>query len=323
MKQESQTTFKTILLLALPASGKSEVRKYLASLPPTKCQEDFNLGPTVQLDDFPYVHLMRRIDDELELLQKNRAFFTSPEKPFKTGKDWGTLIELINEDYSDLLNHRVTKSKSPARHLLERIENAALRVGASRRLSTLDDNSLEAVAKGLEKEAVELFEDKNQLVQTDLTDKTIVIEFARGGAQGSSFPLKPPYGYQYSLGLLSDEILNEARILYIWVTPEESRRKNQERTNPSDPGSILHHGVPLEVMLQEYGCDDMDWLESQSKRKSSIAVQTKSQTFYLPISRFDNRIDKTSFIRKDPKAWQKTEVQALHESLKRAFQALR
>ena len=58
----------TLLLLALPASGKSEVRKYLAWLSPEKCRDDFGVGPNVQLDDFPYVHFMRRVDETLEKL---------------------------------------------------------------------------------------------------------------------------------------------------------------------------------------------------------------------------------------------------------------
>ena len=49
-----------LLLLALPASGKSEVRRYLASLTPEQCRRDFHMGPTVQLDDYPYVHMMRQ-----------------------------------------------------------------------------------------------------------------------------------------------------------------------------------------------------------------------------------------------------------------------
>ena len=55
----------TLLLLALPASGKSEVRKYLDGLSPEQCREEFHTGRTVQLDDYPYVHFMHRIDDEL------------------------------------------------------------------------------------------------------------------------------------------------------------------------------------------------------------------------------------------------------------------
>ena len=44
-------TFDAVLLLALPASGKSEVRRYLAHVPPAACRDDFHMGPTVQLDD--------------------------------------------------------------------------------------------------------------------------------------------------------------------------------------------------------------------------------------------------------------------------------
>ena len=58
------TLIDTLLLFSLPASGKSEVRRYLAHLTPQQCRDDFGLGPTAQLDDYPYVHLMHRIDDE-------------------------------------------------------------------------------------------------------------------------------------------------------------------------------------------------------------------------------------------------------------------
>src|SRR5262245_35106622 len=91
-----------VLLLALPASGKSEVRKYLASVPADRALEDFHLGPTVQLDDYPYVHLMRRISEELRALGADGIFFDSSEQPMREPRDWGTLIELLNEDFADL-----------------------------------------------------------------------------------------------------------------------------------------------------------------------------------------------------------------------------
>ena len=66
----------TLLLLALPASGKSELRRYLAHLDPQVAEEDLHLGPTVQLDDYPYVHMMRRIAQELASMGEDPVFFT-------------------------------------------------------------------------------------------------------------------------------------------------------------------------------------------------------------------------------------------------------
>ena len=120
-----------------------------------------------------------------------------------------------------------------------------------------------------------------------------MIEFARGGRHDAGLPLPAPFGYRYSLACLSPEILRRSVVLYVWVTPEESRRKNRSRADPDDPGSILHHGVPEEVMLNEYGCDDMDWLEQNGPQPGTIAVEAHGQTFALPVGRFDNREDKT------------------------------
>ena len=55
----------TVLIFSLPASGKSETRTYMSSLTPEQCRRDMAMGPTLQLDDYPYVHFMHRIDDEL------------------------------------------------------------------------------------------------------------------------------------------------------------------------------------------------------------------------------------------------------------------
>lgn len=294
--------FDTVLLLALPASGKSEVRRFLDLQTPEACKNDFHMGPTVQLDDFPYVHMMRRIDDELEKLGKSRLFFASGAKPFIDPIDWGTLIELVNEDYSDLLTQKTDSPASAAKHLMDRIERAAKKVGAPDRLSKLDEATLKKVADVTEEEAAQLLKDKHNNYQP-LEGKTKVIEFARGGAHGSAMPLQKPFGYQYSLACLSEEILSRSVILYIWVTPEESRRKNQARTNPDDPGSILHHGVPIEVMMNDYGCDDMDWLEKNTAKASTITVSAHGKTFNLPIARFDNRVDKTSFLRAPKEEW--------------------
>jgi hypothetical protein len=321
-KRYSGEVLDTVLLLALPASGKSEVRKYLAGLSGDECRRAFHMGPTVQLDDFPYVHMMRQLDDQLAARGKSRFFFSAPDRPFRNPRHWGTLIELINEDYADLINHRTYAPKSAALHLIERIDGAAKKIGAPAVLDIMDDSTRHVIADALEREALELLKEKNSNSMQNLAGKTVVIEFARGGAQGASLPLPEPFGYGYSLSRLSKSILERASILYIWVTPEESRRKNEARANPNDPGSILHHGVPIDVMLNDYGCDDMSWLESKSETPDTVSVRLDDQAFTLPIARFDNRMDKTSFVRADVKDWKASDVKALHDGLQQAFEKL-
>jgi hypothetical protein len=312
---------ETVLLLALPASGKSEVRKYLASLTPAQCADDFHMGPTVQLDDFPYVHLMRRIDDEAAARGAGRIYFQAGDRPFLDPRDWGTLIALLNEDHAHLVGARPAPAANAALALFDRLERASAKVGIAPRLPALADAVRAGVAAAIEREARDLEADLAKL-PTSLAGKTLVIEFARGGADGSAMPLEAPFGYGHSLGLLSPAILEKATILYVWVTPEESRRKNTARTDPNDPGSILNHGVPMAVMLGDYGCDDMTWLAEHAERPGTVTVRAHGRTFHLPIARFDNRQDQTTFVRADRATWKPADVKALHEGLQGALAKL-
>jgi len=311
----------TVLLTALPASGKSEVRRYLALQDPETVAAEFHMGPTVQLDDYPYVHMMRRISEELSKVGREPIFFPSGDQPFFEPKDWGTLIELINEDYRDLREPPRIAPGSAATWLLDRLDSARSRVGADPALGKLPAGVRDALAAALEDEARTLLQDKLAEIPDSLDGKTIVIEFARGGPQGSSMPLDPPFGYAYSFAALSDEILERAAVLYIWVTPEESRRKNDERAKPGREGdaSILHHGVPIAVMLGDYGTDDMGHLIEASDRPGTVCVETRGKTFHLPVARFDNRRDLTTFIREDPSEWPKESTEAIRDELKRAL----
>ena len=315
-------TFDIVLLLALPASGKSEVRRFLANVEPERLKTDFHIGANLQLDDFPYVHMMRRADDELAKLGKPRLFFKSGDRPFKDTKDWGTLIHLLNEDYRDLMGKNVVKTDSAADLLMRRIDKAGEKAKISPRLAGLDMAARDTVAAALEKEARAMLDEKHAAYPDSFKGKTIVIEAARGGPDGSSFPLAAPLGYQYSLAEMDPEILRRAVILYVWVTPEESRRKNTARTNPNDPGSILHHGVPMEVMLNDYGCDDMDYLEKNSEVPGTITVTAQGTKFHIPIGRFDNRVDKTSFLRVEKKDWDPKQVSDVTNGIKGATDKL-
>lgn len=309
----------TLLLLALPASGKSEVRRYLHSLDPAECRDHFGIGPTVQLDDFPYVHLMRRISDELTTRGHEGPYFLSSYLPFRDPRDWGTLVELLNEDYADLRAAHRPSPASAAEWLFDRLNRARTLVGAEPKLRKLPDSLRAELATVLEDECRDLLEKKNAGIPDSLDGKTVVIEFARGGADGSTMPLPAPYGYRYSLGRLHERILSRAAVLYIWVTPEESRRKNTERTDPDDPGSILHHGVPQAVMYGDYGCDDFNWLLESSGRPGTVRVEADSKVFHLPVGRFDNRQDRTTFIREEQSAWPPEAVAGLRAGLADAF----
>ncbi|MBU1238643.1 hypothetical protein KKF84_13250 [Myxococcota bacterium] len=324
----------TVLLLALPASGKSEVRHYLDGLTHEQCVKEFGMGETLQLDDYPYVHFMHRIDDELYARGWDYVFYQGPNRPFINEFEWGTLIELLNEDYRDLMENNITEVHSAANHLFDRIDAAREVVGISPELGEVPYRIRMDVAAALEEEIREELDRKNAVCAQDRKGKTVVIEAARGGPNGAAYPLTPPHGYEYSLGRFSNEILDSASILYVWVTPEDSRRKNIERGRPDEQGSILHHSVPMEVMLAQYGCDDMEYLIGKSEKNQTVTLNRlevveeagekhyRMKTWHLPVGRFDNRKDLTSFLRKDKKDWEKAEVDAIHNGLKAAFTSL-
>ena len=325
----------TILLFALPASGKSEVRRYMDGLPPEQCRDEMHMGATLQLDDYPYVHLMHRIDDELAKRGRDNVFYAGPSRPFRDAFEWGTLVELLNEDYVNLLARRTVEPASAAELLFDRLDAARAKVALPRALDELPHRVRREVGEVIEAECREELAVLNRTCSQDHTGRTIVIEAARGGPNGSAYPLVPPRGYQYALSLLAPAILERAGILYVWVTPEESRRKNVERGRPSAQGSILFHSVPLEVMLGEYGCDDMEYLIQQSDRPDTVKVERLmeetaadgsqrfvTKTWYLPIARFDNRQDLTTFVREPREKWDRKEADALHKGLAGALATL-
>lgn len=309
--------FNVVLLQALPASGKSEVRNFMAHVEPKRLQEEFHIGENLQLDDFPYVHMMRRIDDELAAMGCDRVFYPG-EEPFKDGRDWGTLCNLLNEDYHDLMNRNVIKCDSAAQLLFARIDRAALAAGIMPRLGLLDEKVRAKLAGILEKEARKMLDEKHAGYPESFDNKTIIIECARGGPDGAEMPLSGTFGYQYSLPMFCPEILENAVILYIWVTPEESRRKNADRADPNDPGSNLHHGVPMAVMLGDYGCDDMEYLVNNTEVENTLTIAAHGKTYHIPIGIFDNRVDKTSFLRAEPDKWDKTKVDEVTKAIKHA-----
>jgi len=308
--------FDVLLLLALPASGKSEVRKYLEERNP----EQFHIGPTVQLDDYPYVHAQIRIDEELARRGHAPLFHHADSAdqqngPFIDAHENCGLIELLNDDFDELLRGHSARPEKAARALFAQLDRASARGGAHAKLMDLPEALLGELEATLEDEAQALYEHKARRCPTSIAGKTVVIEFARGGPANGELPLPAGYGYGASLPHLSAEILRRAAILYIWVEPEESRRKNRARARPDAAGSILFHGVPESVMLQEYGACDMTHLVESSDIPGTVRVETRDEVFHLPAARFDNRSDLTTFLRDEPSSWSPGDVTALHEAI--------
>jgi len=314
----------TLLLLALPASGKSELRRYLASVDADVAARDFALGPTVQLDDYPYVHLMRRISQETVRHGEAPVFFASDDEPFLEGRDWATLIELVNEDYA-ALGTTPPAPAEPAAWLLERFDRARGIVGIDPPFDHLPEEVLVSVATALNSEVAEFARERaTTLAAYEPGISTVVIEFARGGPEGALAPLPDPHGYGFSLRYLSCDILRRAAALHVWVTPQESRRRNLDRAVPGIEGdaSILHHGVPEAVMRGDYGVDDFPWLLERGGG-DAIVVECSDETYRIPATVFDNRIDRTSFLRADESQWDTELVTELHAALAQAFANLK
>lgn len=318
-----ETPIDTLLLLALPASGKSELRRYLASVDSDVAARDFGLGPTVQIDDYPYVHLMRRINEEILRLGGPPVFYASSDGPFLEGSDWATLIELVNEDYS-ALGTEPTVPAEPTAALLQRFDRARRAVGLNPPFDELPEEVLIAIAAKLDDEVAEFDRERTAtLASYEPGVSTVLIEFARGGPEGAEPPLPDPHGYAFSLRYLSPDILRRAGALYVWVTPDESRRRNVDRAVPGIEGdaSILHHGVPEVVMHGNYGADDFLWLLERGGG-NAIDIETRHGSCTLPAAVFDNRVDHTSFLRGDTNEWDPHLVDELHAALTHSFRML-
>lgn len=313
----------TVLLIALPASGKSEVRRYLMHEEREKRVEMFHLSDTVQLDDYPYVEFMRETDEALEEMGEAPRFFDDAEGRFIHGLEWGVLLNLVNDDWAVITNPEVPTPAVDADLIFTRIDAARAKVGAPAAFVDLAPEARKILAEKMARKAGwvvnELFGNRPDTMD----GKTLVIEFARGGPQGADMPLSAPHGYGWNLAQLRPEILERAAALYIWVTPEESRRKNAARApKPGETNTVIFHAAPETVMINDYGCDDMEWLIENAEVEGTIPIHAHGRTFNLPVGRFDNREDKTTFVRVAPEDWDPKLREALHSGLKGTLDTL-
>ena len=328
-----------LMFSALPASGKSESRRYLHSL--TKEQtEKFHLGETdTQVDDYPYVDAMRKIDVIANKIFGYPIFYSNETNLLFSSFDWGTLAYLINEDYFDIKkgnNHIPSKFKEdPVQWLFNRYDVCGVKTGQfPARFFNLRKKVGEEKFNEFKKECFDLcntiLKEKYENIPKSLEGKTVIFEFSRGGKKDSTFPLKPPYGYQYSLSCFDKEILKNCAILYIWVTPEQSYAKNIQRAKEEEAGQSqtvstqlsLTHGVPHEVMVNEYGCDDFNYLINLSPQKNYLPIVKDDEEIHVKCGRLDNREDLTSDFRKPQSEWTKEQIEKMETEMKKAFDSL-
>jgi len=108
---------------------------------------------------------------------------------------------------------------------------------------------------------------------------TTIIEFSRGKEHG---------GYREAFQHLSDPLLDNAAILYVNVSYEESLRKNRARFNPDRPDSILEHGLPDAKLERLYR--EVDWEEISAADPEYITVRGHR----VPYVVFENEDDVTT-----------------------------
>ena len=330
-----------LMFCALPASGKSETRRYLKSLT-SEDTKKFHLGETsTQVDDFPYVDGMKKIDAAAVKVLGHTIFFNTTDFNLFSDYDWGTLIYMINDDYFDILecNPKIPSKfeKDPVEWLFNRYDVASVKTGhLPARFYDLRQKVGEEKFAEFKKECFDLcntlLHDKYANIPTSLEGKTIIFEFARGGTKGCdpSKPLTPPFGYEYSLSLFDKRILMNAAILYICVTPEQSKQKAFQRAKEGKEGKSqtvstqlsLNHGIAETVLDKEYGMDDFDYLLSKSPEKNYVPITRDDVEYKVKAGRLDNRKDLTSDFRKPQNEWTKEQCDNMFNALKSAFDSL-
>lgn len=109
MKTEENMIFDTILIIARPAAGKSEVIDYLKRQPLDQRIKRFHIGEFQEIDDFPMLWAWFEEDALLEKMGHPRLH-TDQDSYFLEQHFWDLLIERIGLEYEKKL--RVTSAQS-------------------------------------------------------------------------------------------------------------------------------------------------------------------------------------------------------------------
>jgi hypothetical protein len=126
-------------------------------------------------------------------------------------------------------------------------EDAWERAGGTRRYSKRSGENYCVADDSVWPFLIERLNDRAEPLLAELGEReTLIIEFSRGRAGG----------YSDALPRLAPRILEQAAILYVDVTFEESWRRNVARYDEKRRSGILTHSVPREEMERSYGVDD-------------------------------------------------------------------
>ena len=93
--------FKTLLLIARPAAGKSEVINFLKHTPPEERIERFHIGTFAEIDDFPMLWAWFE-EDALLARMGHPRLHTDSEGYFNQIYLWDVLVERIGLEYQKL-----------------------------------------------------------------------------------------------------------------------------------------------------------------------------------------------------------------------------
>lgn len=94
----SKHNIRTLILVARPAAGKSEIIHYLTQLDLEERRNEFHVGKIKIIDDFPFLWRWFEEDEILQKMGKPRIY-TDQEGYFKFQYYWDLLIQMINLEY--------------------------------------------------------------------------------------------------------------------------------------------------------------------------------------------------------------------------------
>jgi hypothetical protein len=98
VQTNSDQYIRTLILIARPAAGKSEIIHYLTQSDPEERREKFHVGEVKIIDDFPFLWRWFEEDEILQKMNKPRIY-TDKEGYFKFQYYWDLLIQMINLEY--------------------------------------------------------------------------------------------------------------------------------------------------------------------------------------------------------------------------------